>query len=65
MAELHNNYSVSLSGGKTASSHWAKVTLVLLVVEMEEEVVEVVVEEEVVVVVVVKRDVSTGSIVLP
>ena len=60
MAELHNNYSVSLSGGKTASSHWAKVTLVLLVVEMEEEVVEVVVE-----VVVVKRDVSTGSIVLP
>ena len=55
MAELHNNYSVSLSGGKTASSHWAKVTLVLLVVEME----------EVVEVVVVKRDVSTGSIVLP
>ena len=57
MAELHNNYSVSLSGGKTASSHWAKVTLVLLVLEMEE-----VVEEEVVEV---KRDVSTGSIVLP
>ena len=50
VAELHNNYSVSLSGGKTASSHWAKVRLVEVVVVVEE--------------VEVERDVSTGSIVL-
>ena len=52
MAQLHNNYSVSLSGGKTASSHWAKVRLVEVVVLV------------VVVLVEVEGDVSTGSIVL-